>query len=513
MRSGLEAMNERFRVVGSRILIQAGANRQAILAQLQQTDQLPSDTSTGFDALVRESNPWISQAENERRWTVALQHEVERVLRQFASVKSAHVFLNLNTGHRTFTRSESAGKASVTLVMEGAEPVSRSLALAVARLVSGAVRAVPLRNVEVVDSNGVSALDWESEQSGTGTALHRLQREHERRIAEKIRSQFPGDPKLRVNVQVELDMTRLEVESSTPIEGVDISEDRTSEEITTLRQSGQPGVQPNVGIAAGGGGGAGENSTKETSRTEKVPGTTVRREQTPSGSITEIAAAINVSHSYLEGVFRRQNPPEAEPPAEPQVQAIFEAEKIKIVNQVTALVKPQTPEQVRVDWYYDTVERETAARAMGIDSAFELVQGYGPQAGLGLLALLSLGLMMRMARRTDEGEAFGLELGLPREAIDAAKQAAVDIGEVSQRVRTRGRRGKAAVIGAGVDEDILAGGTAPIGQAAATEGLLVAREVDERTVQLSKMVEQVAEMSSKDPESVAGLFEQWVQQP
>jgi hypothetical protein len=140
VRTGLELIKEPFRLVGQKILVRADANRSAILAQLQQQDKLPSDTSAGFSALVKESNPWISQAEHERRWTVALKQELEQVLRQFRGVKSASVFLPLNQERRRFAQQEAAATASITLVMAGGEPVGRDLAQAAAGLVCGAVR-------------------------------------------------------------------------------------------------------------------------------------------------------------------------------------------------------------------------------------------------------------------------------------------------------------------------------------------------------------------------------------
>jgi len=50
-----------------------------------------------------------------------------------------------------------------------------------------------------------------------------------------------------------------------------------------------------------------------------------------------------------------------------------------------------------------------------------------------------------------------------------------------------------------------------IGQAATTEGVLVAQEVDERTVQTNKMLDQVAQVVDGDAEMAATLLEQWIQ--
>jgi hypothetical protein len=52
---------------------------------------------------------------------------------------------------------------------------------------------------------------------------------------------------------------------------------------------------------------------------------------------------------------------------------------------------------------------------------------------------------------------------------------------------------------------------AAVGQAAMTEGVLVAQEVDERTVQTNKMLDQVAQVVDADAEMAATLLEQWIQ--
>jgi len=505
VQGGLDALGQKYGVEGSRVLVPASASRQSVLARLQQQDKLPTDTSIGFGALVKESNPWISQEENERRWTVALQSELARVLSNFGGVKRASVHLPLGRQRRIFTRNTPLPSASVTLTMQGGESVSRRLALAAARLVSGAVPALSLKNVNVVDGNGVSVWPGPDTEPGGGGELDRRRREHELRIAEKIRNQLAFDPKVRVNVQVVLDRTARDLESSTPSEPVDIKEERETDETKRGLRSGEPGVKPNVGVVAGSGG-LSESSLRESTKVEKLSGTTRKVEHTPPGEIQEIFAAINVSHSYLEGVYRRNNP-EGDAPAEAQVQAVFESEKTKIINQVAVLVKPQTDEQVRVDWYYDSVDAGVTAEAGSFETSVGLLQRFGPASALALLALLSLALVMRMARRGDAGESFGLEIGLPKEAVAAAKKAAEDVRAAAARPRhAAGGRGPARRPSAAAPYT-----TMPDAEATVTEGVLEAQEVDESAVQVVGMLDQVTAMIDEDPEGTAAMIERWVQ--
>lgn len=510
VRAGLEAMGEPFDVRGSQVFVRAAANRQALLAQLQQKESLPANTSIAFANLVQQSNPWISQDENRRRWTYALQEELKQVLRQMQGVKSAAVFLNLGTQKRGFSRVEPASSASVTLVMRTGERVPRSLAMAAARLVAGAVSGLPVQNVQVVDANGRLAIDWNMEDDAA-TLLDRKRAQEEQRYAEKVRSQVP-DPNALVGVQVELDTTSLNERTEQALKGVTVTEESTRESTVRARRSNQPGVQPNVGVAAGSGGPTEEAHEKETTRADYQPGLSTKVQEKPAGEIKQVTAAISLSRSYLANVFKSMNP-DIEEPNEADIEEAFQRERARLMSQVVLLVKPQEEENVNVTYYYDTAAAPVQAGPSGaVDEALDLMQDYGPQSGLALLALVALGLMFRMSRKSDSGESFGLELGLPEEAIEAARMAASDMSFAAGRAaagRAAAAAGAAGVAGGGsgrADVDF----ATPVDQAGA-DGMLVAQEVDADTVQSRKMLDQIADVVEADPESVAALVEQWMQ--
>jgi flagellar biosynthesis/type III secretory pathway M-ring protein FliF/YscJ len=509
VQSGLDALGRDYTIEGSQVMVPGSTNKAALLAQLQLQEKLPANTSVTFAKLVEQSDPWISQAENKRRWTYALGKELETVLRQLRGVRSASVLLNLGTQERTFTRNHPASSASVTLVMGNGEPVSRQLALAAARLVAGAVAGLAVRNVEVVDANGNSAIDWASEADVT-TQLDRKLAKEEQRYLEKIKAIIP-DMKALIGVQVELDTSSYNLQSQEPTQGVTIRESRTEKEITRGRPSGEPGVRANAGQAVTTAAQV-ENQREATSDTDLQPGFTRKEQTTPAGEIMKVSAAISLSQSYLEGIVRRTNP-DAETIDETLVEQVFERERTRLLQQVVRLVKPQVEENVAIARYYDVARQTDFGGSSGaLDEAVLFVKNYGAQSGLGLLALVSLAMMLRMARKTDAGESFGMELGLPKEAIEAAKMAASDISTVVGRARQR-RGPVAGQVGGGGPDGAPSVGVAggPIEQTTATEGMLVAQEVDAGTVQTRKMVEQVAQMVDNDAELVSTLIEQWIQ--
>jgi flagellar biosynthesis/type III secretory pathway M-ring protein FliF/YscJ len=519
VRSGLELMGEPCEVRGNRVFVRAASHRQALIAQLQQQEKLPTNTSTAFANLIKQSDPWISMEESNRRWAFALQQTLEQVLRQFSGVKSANVFLNLGTQSKSFTRTPPPSSASITLAMKQGAEVPRSLALAAARLVSGAVAGLPPHNVEVVDAaTGRVALDWDAEQD-VNSQLDRKLIKEELRYAEKIRQQVP-DPKALVSVQVALNPTTSNIQTEQPLKGVTKSERTTRQETTRGRSAELPGVQANVGLAASSGG-TSETNSQETSETEAEVGLAKKVEATPPGEVEKVTAAISLSYGYLEGVFRRANPTAAAP-ADVQIEEIFQRERTRLLAQVVQLVKPQVEENVAISRYYDSAGETAAAAAASapgaLNETLDLVKSYGRQSGLALLAVLSLGLMLRLARKSDTSDMFGLELGLPKEAIEAARAAAADVsafanspaGYAAATRRGAGPAGlgqAATVGGRGLEAEM----TAPVENVAATEGMLVAQEVDPGTVQTRKMIDQVAQMVESDPAVVAALIEQWVQ--
>jgi hypothetical protein len=217
---------------------------------------------------------------------------------------------------------------------------------------------------------------------------------------------------------------------------------------------------------------------------------------------TQIRAAVSLSYSYLLGIYQRNNP-DADQPDEAGIEQIFSKQKTRIADHVAQLMIPPEPEQVSVDWHYDLLVPEPAA-AGALDTPLDLAAKYGPVSGLGLLALLALGMMMRLAKRQDAGNSFGMEIGLPAEAIEAAQRAARDVATVGGQ-------------GLGADSGTLGG---VVGQAAGhpmsygeeAEGVLEAREVAESSLQAAQMLDQVASMAEQDSESVAGVIENWINQ-
>ena len=162
-------------------------------------------------------------------------------------------------------------------------------------MVAGAVHGLPVEKVEVLDGgNNRVALDWEAEDSGSASSLHQQRKQLEREKTAQIKEQLRFDPDVLVSVIVDLDYSAKQEQDSTLTEGTTVKEERENTETTRSRQSGQPGVEPNVGLVAGSGSGA-DKSTTDREETISEPSRRHTTTQTPAGVPTEIRAAVSLS--------------------------------------------------------------------------------------------------------------------------------------------------------------------------------------------------------------------------
>jgi flagellar biosynthesis/type III secretory pathway M-ring protein FliF/YscJ len=125
-------------------------------------------------------------------------------------------------------------------------------------------------------------------------------------------------------------------------------------------------------------------------------------------------------------------------------------------------------------------------------AAVPVGRAYGGKAGLGVLAAFSLLMMLMMVRKVSEGPV------LPGE--EPPKQLV--------RIITKKQ---AAQMEEQEEPDVLTVNGPPVGEAEAHEDLLVGREVDEATLRVQQVVQQVADMVKEDPKTSASILQRWIQ--
>ena len=120
-----------------------------------------------------------------------------------------------------------------------------------------------------------------------------------------------------------------------------------------------------------------------------------------------------------------------------------------------------------------------AAQAEAGVLSTDTLRTYGPQVGLGVLALMSMFMMLRVVRKS----------------ATLVKK----LGPIAED-----------------DEDDEGGtlhvGPATVGEAAASESLLTGKEVDEETLRFDQLGTEVSRMVEDDPSGAADLIRRWVEE-
>ncbi len=489
IRQQLDSDGIKYTISGDRILVPSGSVMQ-LQAQLAQSNALPQDISITFDKLIANSSPWFSRDEQDWRRNVALANELSLRLRQFNGVRDARVFLDKTT-RRTIGPVAVAPTASVQITMQANHELDKAQARAMASFVSRAVAGLQLQNVQVTDTQGHTFSGPRPGQLADDDDLEYRQKK-ENYFATQIHDLLDNIPGIRVAVRADLDPRTTEITDLKHGKPVAVKDRSKTMESNETNQASEPGLVPNSsspnGVAGGG-------SRTEESETE----TTYSAEQDVTKTVSAVrpyrlislSASINVPRSFLAGIYKQAN--DGKEPSDDELDAAASTKNAlsKIKTQVETLM-PKSEEaqsQVAVAWFHDNASLmlggafgSEPARAFSSDNVMQLVQMYGSKAGLAGLAVVSLFMMLMMVRRVGEGPV------LPGE-------------EPPSPLRKRK---------ADEELDELDAGDDTIGEAEATEHLLVGREVDDSTLRSQKLVEQVAELVKQDPDMAVGVLQRWI---
>ncbi len=481
------------RVEGDRVMIRgADDERQRAQAVLAQRGAMPRDTSLSYRSLIEQGSHFISNQESAWRQDRGLETELSEVLRKFQGILDADVFLEKPRKRPLGRRVDARASVHVKLADDpAAAGLGPKQIAAIANFVAGAVEGLVPADVKITDGHR-----FYHSPDAAGQIPHTLleqQRAQEEWFTRKIYDQFSYIDGLVVNVHAKLRDIDERVEQTKL--GKPVVSEETSElrETKSAPQAAGPGVLPNQGRAITDlASASGAPSTLEEKNTVVMsPERDVQRtiQTKPAGHLDELWASISVPHGYLENLVRNeQGIDPATPVAHAQLVALAPKEMNRLRSMVKTLIGAQNDDQVAVDWYYDSLPGGPAGeptQAGHLPSFITLAEQYGPRAVLGLLALVSLLAVLRIARKAQTTVAE------TRKAVSQAIGAA----------------------GAGADRLHLAslgGGPMTVGEAEGMHSALVGHEVDEGLVRTQQIVEQIGQLVKDDPESAAGIVQNWL---
>jgi flagellar biosynthesis/type III secretory pathway M-ring protein FliF/YscJ len=252
-----------------------------------------------------------------------------------------------------------------------------------------------------------------------------------------------------------------------------------------------PGVRPNTGrqLAEGG---SGSSSTREKTETS-MNGLRDQKDTTvvkPKGYVEKLMASVNVPRSYLLKVLEAQGADDTSPAA---IEKIAGVEMPKIKEMVKPLINATEDDQVVVKWYHDVTPEPVPTTEQASQPAFiALARDYGPQIGLAVLALFSLFMVLRIAKKAQAAVAVSAPGGSLATAAAGAGGGMTRFGPLGSL-------------------EPLGGGPVTVGEAEEVDGIMVGHEVDEGMVRTQQIVSQINQLVKEDPRTPASIVENWIQ--
>lgn len=478
-----------------KILVPA-SEQSAAIATLGESGNLPSDSTLLFDKLVG-AQDWRNSNEKDRQqYIFALQNELARVISQFRDVKNATVIIH-DPEPGGLGRTSQSPSASVTVFTKSGSALPQSTVDAVARMVAGARARLEVSNINVVDGSTGRPRKPTDESDLASSNYLEHQTTVERETREKLENLLSYIPGVIVAVTAEVDVTKVnsQIQKNLAKNEGTISLPRRSQASTTTQQntssSAEPGIRSNATLDVNqGASGRGSSVDQEetTEEFENAIGTEVTQKLDPRGMATALVASVNVPEGYVEMLVRRESGDQAAADAAVDRQKLLDR-FTQVRDQIIASLQPHLRTR-QADGAFVAGVVEVSL----VPVAFDFTGGQVHEAGLlgglgggwasgglidkvvlGALSVVALGMMFMMVRRSSKK----IELPTPEELVGVPPALAVDsdvFGEAEER-------------------------EAPM------EGI----EIGDNEVKIQKMLEQVSELVTKNPEGAALLLRRWIQ--
>lgn len=486
-REVLKGEEDKYRIVGKKIYA-ATTERDRLLLKLSGAGALPEGSLMSLEELVKTTDPFMSPEELQLKENYARGNTIAQMMMAYPFVQQAQVLINPKRIRRLGAQQSDVPTASVSVMLRPGTEMEKPLVETFAKLVSGAVPGLKPCNVNVTDARSGRTFNMPRPEDGAGGDLYEMERKRESDLKNKILDAL-AIPGLLLAVSVELDpsMTTKTVyrhDKPQPKSEKTLTDENKSSEVAAA----ETGVQANMGSALTAAPG-GQNSTKEESNTEYFPASLREEERVQAGAwaLKSVTASVSIPRSYVVGLYQANNAGGAEPKDE-DIKADRDAQIARVKSAVARIINARNPDDVMVDVHPDMTWKQggpswtqtpagvAATEATTVAGTMDMVRGYGPQVGLGVLALASLIMMMRIVRKS-------AELSPIRKFEEPDEQD---------------------------EEDTLSVGQYPVGEAQLTDSFLTGKEVDEKTMLHQQLSQEVSKMVSEDPRAAADLIKRWI---
>ena len=389
---------------GGQIVVPVRQRDQAIVL-LAKGDLLDEDWAAAFDEMVAESSPWLSAGDRNRRFLIAKQKVLSQLISAFDGVRRAQVFIDMPPD-KGFGQTTKTPSASVSLWMSnGRDP--KSIVEGIAGLVSGAVSGMRMRDVRITDARGRSYNTGDPADPMPGELVAMI-KGCEKEIRAKIEHTLQYINGVLVAVSVQLDPVARKGEDRfayDPNQPLNSERNKETSEMDMTR-GGAPGPRSNMGLEIVGNAPPGRQRTDTENETEMLDRLMTMKSQTVFFGRTtkKINATVNVPRNYFVSLYWRDNPDSSEEPDRTALNPIIEEQKLLIREQIEPILLAQEEGKIAVNMIPDTTVSGMASPEGSVSAV--LHSGWVGPMGVGLLAVLSLGLMLFMVRKATRSESL-----------------------------------------------------------------------------------------------------------
>lgn len=484
----LDAKGIKHTMSGDRLLVPADRKVEAV-ASLMYAHALPRNAKDGFDEVLKNINPFMSQSQSDKVWNRGKELTVSQIISLFPDVSEAHVMIDPTREVRIGGGVDPS--ATVTITTRSGNKVPQQLVDAAADVVQGAQSSLPRNKIRVVVDGVPRRVRQDDAVAGGGMFADDQQesiQKSEMHFEEKIRNHFTDIPGLMVSVTVKLNTTRVMEDSETydgkgaiskPIE----TYNKTNETTGGAGSGGEPGVAANTGLtvnptaASASSGGPTSNQEENKEKLQLFVPKTETHRATPAGDSSAVAAAVRVPLGYFAALYTRDNPG-VKDPTEAQMRPLIDQQLPKIRRDVMMCTALKSENDVAVETYFDPAPVQAAAQTPTAGVSIALFGGsHLKEIILGVLALISLFMVSMVVKKGTPAPAVASAPAAssapgPTPALDAGNELAGEVGS---------------------------GGTTLDGM-----------ELDDDAIRTQQMLEQVSSLVKENPDSAATLVKRWL---
>lgn len=493
------------------------------LAAMAKEQALPGDKRLMFEGLIQQQNIWMSKQQLDQQYTISLQNELAKVVRNFPGIQDASVVVSAPEPKGLGSAYRKPVAQVVVFPIKGT-PIDQGTVNALADMVSGSISGLDMRDVAIIDGTNRRSFRAVSPEDLSATSYLEQAAKVEQRVQEKISDNLRFIADVIVSVNAIVDGARRESKTSTFMpkgEGsVSIPLDETTSTSTSSNtsRSAEPGLGSNISmnINSGGGSGTSTNTESATTKSEVRIGEKHVVQQDARGRPTKINVTVSIPKEYVAEVARQRKSAAAAggagasgaaggtqtptDPTEEEIRQAWEGDsgvKASIEQLIAPLVETDGIAGGGAQITAGTVKAFLIPVAMSA-----LPGGRGGFGGSGGGGPASSGMMSGIAGMVDNNLVRPLVLG---------GLAVVALGMMFMMVRKAGRTQTLPTA-----EELV--GVPPalqpasdiVGEAVEGDTAMLGIEIDDEALKTNKMLDEVATLVKNNPQQASQVFNRWV---